>query len=142
MHLPVSEDPNLFPRIPYDQILKEWETNKNETGAWHAAIINANDIWKQSIKALLSEYPFSNLDKLIYTCKHLLDFFLFGQSKYDTDFIDKESIFTIRKRWKIVKHFMMSEQIWRNLSNLYRDITRLYWGLSYYRNSLRKPLIG
>ena len=57
-HLPVSDDPGLSPRIPYDQILKEWETNKNKTGAWRTALINADDIWKQSIIALLSEYPF------------------------------------------------------------------------------------
>lgn len=140
-HLPVSDDPGLSPRIPYDQILKEWETNKNKTGAWRTALINADDIWKQSIIALLSEYPFSNLDKLIYTCKHLLDFFLFGKSVYDTDLLDKESVYSIKKKWKSVKHFMMSEQIWRNMPNLYSDIARLYWGLSYYRNSLRKPLL-
>jgi hypothetical protein len=141
-HLPVSDDSGLSPRIPYDQILKERETNKNKTGAWHTALTNASDIWKQSIIALLSEYPFSNLDKLIYTCKHLIDFFLFGQSMYDTDSLDKENIYTIKKKWKSVKHFMMSEQIWKNLPNLYRDIARLYWGLSYYRNSLRKPLLA
>lgn len=138
-HLPITEDPNLFPRIPHEIIVQEWQKNNANKGSWQAALLKGRESWTHSIEEILSVYPFSNLVSLIYTCKYLLDYFLFGISMFHTDTLDQEKLFSIRKKWSSVKHFTVSEQLWKHLPNLYRDITRLYWGIYFYRNSLHKP---
>lgn len=137
--LPVSDNATLIPRISYATIIYEWEKNKQELGSWRLALLKSVDEWHQSIHELLSDYPVSNLDSVVHSCKQFLDYFLFGKSVFDNDFLDQEKIHKIKKKWVSVKFFVMSEQIWKFLPNLYRDITRLYWGVSHYRNSLRKP---
>jgi hypothetical protein len=141
-YLPISNDPNLFPRIPSELILKNIESNKERSRRWSNAITIAKDTWKDSLTILLSKYPFSKLNRLIFTCKYLIDFFLFGKSVHDNDFLDKDCVYSIKKRWKSVKNYRLSEQIWEHMPNLYRDTTRLFWGIAFYRNSLRNPSIN
>ena len=140
-HLPITKDPNLFPRVPHEIIVQKWQMDNANKGSWHAALSKGKENWTQSIEEILSVYPFSNLNSLIYTCKYLLDYFLFGRSMFHTDTLDQETLFSIRKRWNSVKYFIASEQVWKLMPNLYRDITRLYWGIRFYRNSLHKPYL-
>ncbi len=41
-----------------------------------------------------------------------------------------------------MKHFKMAHGTWRILPNLYKDVTRLYWGISHYRNSFQRPMLS
>ena len=103
-HLPISEDPNLFPRIPLDAIKGEWAQNTHED-SWRTALSVGRDKWAKSIRDTLSAYPFSNLPSWVYTCKYLLDYFLFGRPSYNTDFLDQDGLLLARKKWNSVKAF-------------------------------------
>jgi len=140
-NLPVTHDSGLVPRIPLERVYQEFEKYKHELGSWRTALTKGKYEWYLMVNDLLSEYPFSDLISVIYTCKMFLDYFLFGRTILDNDFIDKEQNFKIQKRWKSVKSFMMSENIWKSIPYLYKDITRLYWGISHYRNSLQKSFL-
>ncbi|MFX0195358.1 MAG: hypothetical protein ACFFCW_04475 [Candidatus Hodarchaeota archaeon] len=137
--LPISDDPDLVPRIPYDVMIHTYEINKNDRGAWRTALRKGVDEWCSSIHTQLSKYPFSNLYELINNCKLLIDYFLFGRPCYTNDYLDREDLQETKKMWLSVKQFKIAEGIWNILPNLFRDVTRLYWGISYYRESLRKP---
>ena len=65
---------------------------------------------------------------------------MFGKTNHASDFVDKETLNIVKKKWESVKKFSLPNQIWKLLPNLYKDITRLFWGIQYFRNSLRKPL--
>jgi len=138
-YLPLSDDPNLFPRIPYELIIDEWNKNKYNPGAWRMALVEGTNEWYDSISKILSAYPFADLKKFIYTCKYLLDYFLFGKPKLDSEYLDAPTLSLTKKTWSLVKHFKISEHIWKLLPNFYKDITKLYWGVSFYRNSLQRP---
>jgi hypothetical protein len=138
--LPISESPDLIPRIPYDLIMETYETSKNERGAWSRALERAETEWRSSIRKELSNWALANLEELVISCKHFIDHFLFGRPCYTNDYIDVEIINRTKKTWNLVKNFKMSDGIWKILPNYYRDITRLYWGVSHYRNSLKRPV--
>ena len=138
--LPISEDNDLWPRIPHDDLIRTYRSNKNDIGAWNRSLGRANEEWRNSIKQLLSPYAFANLDDFISSCKHLLDYFLFGKPSYSNNHLAVDELQRIKRIWGPVKNFKMSRATWQILPNLFRDITRLYWGITYYRNSLKKPI--
>jgi hypothetical protein len=141
-YLPLSDDPELFPRIPYQMIIDEWEKRKYQYGSWRIALAKGKMEWNASIKRILTGYPFSDLNSFVYSCKHLLDYFLFGKPRLDSDHLDTEELSLTKKKWSMIENFKLSEQIWTLLPNLYKDITKLYWGIAFYRNSLQRPLLS
>ena len=140
-YLPISEDSKLIPRIPHDRIYEEWLESKPKKGALLGALNEGMKFWYQMIDEKIADSPFSDLISTIYTCKKFIDYFLFGKSILDNDFIDKENIFAIQKKWEFVNHFKMPNNLWKLMPNLYKDITRLNWGITHYRNSLQRPTI-
>jgi hypothetical protein len=141
-YLPITVDQELKPRIPFELIHKRWQENKTEKSGLLVALTESTESWYQMIETQLSDYAFSNLVSVIYTCKLILDYFLFGKLVSDNDFIDKEKIYSIQKRWHSVNHFKLPNNLWKILPNLYKDITRLYWGITQYRNSLQRPIFN
>lgn len=140
-HLPLTDDVSLHPRIPLELVLQEWRQNMNQLGAWRSALEKAHEAWRTEIFRELSQYPFSDPLSFVYTAKHVLDFFIFGRLQHDTDFLDKERLHVARNRWSSIPGFKLSRHIWQNLPSSYSDISRLYWGICYYRTSLRNPSI-
>ena len=140
--LPITNDKELKPRIPFELIQQRWQDNKDRKDALFTALNAGSKNWHQNIDQQLSNYAFSDLISLIYTCKMILDYFLFGKQIIDNDFIDKEKIYSIKKRWDSVKNFKLPNHLWKILPNLYKDITRLYWGITQYRNSLQRPIFN
>jgi hypothetical protein len=136
--LPITDDINLTPRIPYELILEHSEAFRRGHNGMKLGLLRAQEQWTYSIQASVSACSIPDLEILIYTCKILLDYFLFGKPVCSTDHVNMDRLNLVKKRWESVKHFQISERIWKLLPNLNRDITRLYWGVSYHRNSLRK----
>ena len=138
--LPLSEDRNLKPRIPFDLIKQKWKERWKNKDALQSALDEGGKIWAQMIYDELNNCQINNLESFILSCKTFIDYFLFGKSRLDNDFLDTEKIQVIRKRWDKV-YLKVSPHLWKILPNLYKDITRLYWGIRFYRNSLRKPFL-
>ncbi len=137
--LPLSDDKELTPRIPHDLIKEKWNESSSGTSLnFNNIIVQASESWRQMIYAKLSEHSLSDLNSIIGTCKLFMDHFLFGELDVDNDFLDKDRVNLIKNRWESVSHFKLSGHVWKSIPKLYKDLTRLYWGINFYRNSLRR----
>lgn len=135
--LTVSSDIELSPRIPAEHIDHVFQTT-NSSRRCHKSIKEGVTIWDGWILKHLKVYPFSNLTTLILTAKILLDFFLFGDEQFEPTDDIREVVLSARKKWENIPHFQIIGTIWKVLPKLYQDITRLTYGVTYYRNSLKK----
>jgi len=140
--LPITSDKKIIPRIPREEILSEWDRQVSQLDAWHTALLSGRNKWTASINGLMSSKCEIDLETFIFTIKNMLDVFLFNQLTPNDDYIGKDKIHSIKTRWEKTKHFVISKQFWISLPSLYKDVTRLYWGAFYYRNSLKRPIKG
>ena len=139
-NLSITTDNEISPRIPLETIIEKWKTVTGTCNSWNKAINVGTEQWERMInQSLKGQLPF-HFPNMIYTWKTLLDYFIFRRPNLTDDFIEEEHIYHLQNKWDTIKHFRLSVAFWRTLKNLYKDVTRLYWGVSYYRNSLKRPL--
>jgi len=139
-NLAITSDSDIIPSIPLKTIIKERECQITQKDSWRKALDAGRKKWDLMINQLLMEKLPFHLSDLIYTWKTTLDYFLFGKHVLTNNVIDNNLIFEIQHKWETTKHFSISTSFWKTLPKLYKDITRLYWGISYYRNSLKRPI--
>lgn len=133
-NLPISNDPKLNFRIPYEVLTNNYDTPFKEK------IEKAISSWNQQIlKPIKKLIPFT-LNQLIITYKIFIDYFLFGNRSHELDFLSKEKMLIIKSKWNLVPKFHLSDNIWKSIPKIYNNITRLSFGILYYRNSLSKVI--
>lgn len=136
-NLVISNDPKLTPRIPQEIVLIEFEKTEASNRMMQALTSTVKE-WENQIHYCLKQYPFQDLEKFILTSKTLLDLFIFGRANIEQEKISKEEILNLQKFWKSVPYFKISGQAWQSLPGIYRDMTRLFWGVQFFRNSLKR----
>lgn len=133
-NLPISRDSKLSNRIPHESITKRSNTS------YVTKIGEGVASWNKQIEQNTQDIITFNLESLIITHKIFIDYFLFGSRVYDLDFLSQEKLLTIKNKWSTVPNFHMSENIWKAMPKIYNNITRLNFGVLYYRNSLQRVL--
>jgi hypothetical protein len=136
--LPLTDDPAMHPRIPLQPIADALHHNSADGEIGHSAT-EAVQTWFQSICFELASAGIPNLDRFIVSSKQFLDYFVFGRAAPLTDVITRDEFEACWNVWDSVQGFSLSAGVRRHLPNVFRDTTRLYWGIAYYRNSLRRP---
>jgi hypothetical protein len=139
-HIPLSYDSNIDPRFPYELIVTECEDDEAISSDWILRVRSAQEYWDAAITKKLNDVGITDLDELIIHWKYLLDYFLFGNFHFNGDNLDRNTLDSVKRLWQSVRSFRMVDGHWSILPNLFRDITRLYWGVSFFRNSLTRPL--
>lgn len=139
-NLPIHSDTTIVPRIPLDKIIDAMDKGFNKQVSFSDILHSAATEFRGHIAEELTQYPFKDLENFVFTCKQLLDYFLFGKSVHQSDHITKDQVQSASEIWKSVVHFQMPESFWKMLPNLYRDISRLCWGVSYYRTNLQRAM--
>jgi hypothetical protein len=139
--LPITTDTRLEPRIPLEIVNENLNIMRisDTPELFSDNLMRAGRIWSNYIGKILNLAGIENIEELLLSCKLLIDYFIFGRDNMTDDHIDTDTLNTARNLWNSVPHFTVSGGIWDALPNAYRDVTKLCWGILYFRNSLRKP---
>ena len=131
--LPISKDTRLKHRIPHE-IITDGSSTTSPIEKMNYGVL----YWKRQIHETISETITIELAQLIITYKIFIDYFLFGRRRYTVDYLSKNKTDSIREQWSEIPNFRISDNVWKSLPKLFNNITRLSFGILYYRNSLQR----
>ena len=131
--MPISKDTRLKHRIPHE-IITDGSSTTSPIEKMNYGVL----YWKRQIHETISETITIELAQLIITYKIFIDYFLFGRRRYTVDYLSKNKTDSIREQWSEIPNFRISDNVWKSLPKLFNNITRLSFGILYYRNSLQR----
>lgn len=133
---PISDDPNLIPRIE-SRLLPDLPTSPF---LFLKGIHRLRRSWQLQIRSILGGIALEDFSAFITYAKDMLDLLFWGRCVPLRSTISVEDLSRVSDRFQ--RYALRSKEltaVWRSLPGIYRTVSRLSWGIRYLSNNLAHP---
>lgn len=133
---PICDDQDVLPRVPVNLL----PVMPCSPVVLLSSIHQAENAWRLQLSEYLGQTTLEHFDRFIIYAKELLDMLFWGASSPMKSVVSHDHLVNVSgalRRFGVRAEDLTT--VWRGVASVYRQISRLSWGIRYLSNNLWRP---